>query len=91
MRGLQLLDGWAFSFQTLHAKSGYGDAAYARGPVLGPFLCRIRLRVWSYFTSGRLTLTLSLPRPVADEPMQSDQMAEKAFAGIPIRIVGCRA
>ena len=23
-------------------------------------------------------------------PMQSDQMAEKAFAGIPIRIAGCR-
>ncbi len=27
---------------------------------------------------------------LTDEPMQPDQMAEKAFAGIPIRIVGCR-
>jgi len=53
MRGLQLLDGWAFSFQTLHAKSGYGDAAYARGPALGlylvqnPLACLVLFYIWS--------------------------------------------
>ncbi len=39
VRWLRLLDGWAFSFQTLHAKSGYGNAASsARGPSLLPWL-----------------------------------------------------